>query len=87
MLSYCLRVPQRSRELYQEMRFFSKWNLERYLRYQFRKKQIEGRVRRFPYVMTAVRGPTDSSRWAMGRFDPDVGMIIKYQSEKRNWFL
>jgi hypothetical protein len=76
-------VLRRPQELYREMHHFSRWNLEQYLRFQFRKKQIEGRVRRYPYVMTTVRGPADSSRWAKGAFDPSVGMIIKYQSEKR----
>jgi hypothetical protein len=73
----------RPRELYREMSRFTGWNLERYIHLQFRRRGLLGRVRRFPYVMTAVRGEHDKSRWSWGQLDPTVGMIIKYPTELR----
>lgn len=58
------------------------WNIERYLRFQFEKKGLAPRVRRFPYVMFTVRGQTDSSSWSWGQYDAETAMIVKYKSER-----
>lgn len=76
-------IVVRPHALLAEMRRYNQWNIERYLRFQFVKKGLARRVRRFPYVMFTVRGANDSSSWSWGKFDPEAGMIVKYASEKK----
>ncbi|MDG4601623.1 MAG: class I SAM-dependent methyltransferase [Defluviicoccus sp.] len=75
-------IVVRPKALLTEMRRYNQWNIERYLRFQFTKRGLARRVRRFPYVMFTVRGTNDPSSWSWGRFDPDTGMIVKYPGEK-----
>lgn len=74
-------IVRRPRELMAEMAGRGDWNIERYMRLHFEKRGLAPRVRRFPYVMFAVRAQTDGSSWSWGQFDPEAGMIVKYKSE------
>lgn len=42
-------------ELYAQMRSSQAWNLERYIRFAFERLGLTDRIRRYPYVMYAVR--------------------------------
>jgi SAM-dependent methyltransferase len=75
-------IVLRPRALAAEMSGRADWNIERYLRFQFEKKGLAPRVRRFPYVMFTVRGKSDSSSWSWGQYDAETGMIVKYKSER-----
>jgi len=75
-------------ELFEEMKCRQDWNLERYLDYQFQKRGIRSRCNFFPYVMYTVRHPQETSRWTMGKYNPEVKQIVKYPSElllARRW--
>jgi len=71
--------------LYQEMRDVPDhfhWNDEMFLKYQFRRKGLIERVRRFPYVMYTARAVDDESpTWRRGRYEPAVGHYLKYEKE------
>ena len=60
-----------------------RWNLERYLAFSYERLGLAGRVRRYPYVMYAVRSPDGHTRWAKGSFSDQHGYFIKYQAEYR----
>lgn len=75
-------IVTRPRALYDAMRGRADWNIERYMRLHFERKGLAQRVKRFPYIMFAVRAQTDGSSWSWGQFDPQAGMIVKYKSER-----
>jgi hypothetical protein len=55
------------------------WNLEKYLLYI--KRGIAQHIRRFERVMYAVRLEDTTTRWSVGEYHPEAGMIAKYRSE------
>ena len=59
----------------------SGWNLEQYLLYHYKKRGIAQFIRRFERVMYTVRLEGGSTRWSVGAYNPEAGMIVKYESE------
>ncbi len=57
------------------------WNLESYIYFHLEQQDLLGRTRVFPQVMFSVRGQQDSTRWAAGKWDEDLGVFVKYESE------
>jgi cephalosporin hydroxylase len=57
-------------------------NIECTLRGYFERKRLLARVRRFPYIMYAVRGEKDRTRWAQGAFDRQNNYFVKYPDER-----
>ena len=73
-----MRVPG---NLYESMKNHHDWNLEKYLAFHFVLEQLYEHVKYFPRIMYAVRSHTASTRWSEGYFEPEVNMLVKYQSE------
>jgi hypothetical protein len=68
--------------LYEETKHHNEWNDERFLAHHLRRRKILGTVRVFPCVMYTARSRRDySPTWTYGRFDPDAGHYVKYESE------
>lgn len=63
------------------MRTHREWNLEKYLKFHFVIEKIFDKVKWFPRNVYAVRSDTANTRWAVGYFEPEVNMVVKYQSE------
>lgn len=69
--------------LYEEMKEQKLWNLERYIRFAFKRLGLESKVRRFPYTMYAVRSGEGRTSWSNGTFSKELGYYIKYRDEYR----
>lgn len=67
--------------LFQNMYTHQYWNLEKYLALHFVIEGLFDKLKYFPRVMYAVRSETANTRWAQGYFEPEVNMVVKYQSE------
>ncbi|MEO6186411.1 MAG: hypothetical protein ABIP38_05875 [Steroidobacteraceae bacterium] len=71
--------------LYEEMKHHDGWNEEQFLAHHLRRRHLLGAVKVFPYVMYTARSRRDRSpTWTYGRFDPDVGHYVKYETEFRS---
>ena len=57
------------------------WNPEQYLLYHYKKRGIAQFIRRFERVMYTVRLEGGSTRWSVGAYNPEAGMIVKYEGE------
>ena len=59
------------------------WNIESYLHLHLQRNGLIDKVRRFPYIMFLVKTPEDPAAWPprRGRFNENLGMIVKYKSE------
>ena len=57
------------------------WNLEKYLLYHYTKRGVARHIRRFERVMYAVRLEDTTTRWSVGEYHPEAGMIVKYRGE------
>ena len=64
---------------YEKMKKYKKWNLERLIKFHLDNGPIV--VKRFPYVMYAVREIGGSTRWSKGNFNEKLGYYIKYPDE------
>ncbi len=87
VLSIGEKIVTTPKELYSEMLFSTKWNLEKYIKFSFTKLNLVPRVRRFPYTMYCVRSPGGHTRWRSGSFNENLGYFIKYEGEYRNYKL
>ena len=72
------------RKMIDEMKHHKLWNLEQYIHHHFKKKNLLDKIVRFPSMMYAVRLPHGTTRWAMGSYNKDVNMIVKYETEYRD---
>lgn len=76
-------------KLYQEMREkilnkkvgYGCYNSERYLDFVLKKRSLIDKIIKFPRPMYLVRGEKDSTRWSKGKYNEEVKMIVKYDSE------
>lgn len=75
-------IVVRPKEMARSMRGFDHWNPERVLRLTYDRIGLTPRVRFFPYVAFTVRGGSDGTRWSPGEFDADLGVYVKYGSER-----
>jgi hypothetical protein len=57
------------------------WNMEKYIWFHFEQHDLLDRTMMFPYVMYTVRDATDRTRGAVGRWNQEAGMIVKYDCE------
>jgi hypothetical protein len=57
------------------------WTTERSLALHFSRSGLAAKIRRFPFVMFLVRGPSDPTTWSPGEYADEVNMLIKYRSE------
>jgi hypothetical protein len=64
---------------YKKMKKYKHWNLERLIKFHLDNGPIV--VKRFPYVMYAVREKGGSTRWSKGTFNEKLGYYIKYGDE------
>jgi len=72
-------------KLYSKMSYFSRWNPERFTKFQFKQMNIKSIIRRYPYTMYAVRSKGGHTRWAKGQYDEEHGYYIKYPSEYKRF--
>lgn len=75
------RIIIEPQELYSEMAFSSKWNVERFIKFSFTHLGINSKIRRFPYAMYTVRSLDGHTLWKKGDYNESLGYYIKYQSE------
>jgi len=87
VLSISDRLITEPDHLFSEMSFYSKWNVEKYIKFSFTRLGLVERIRRFPYTMYSVRSIGGHSRWSEGKFSSKFGYYIKYQSEYRSYIL
>ena len=67
--------------LINEMQDVSCWNLERFIKFSFKRRGISSLVRYFPYTMFSVRAPNGATRWSKGKYSDELGFFIKYKGE------
>ena len=58
-----------------------RWNLERLIKFHLKQNNVNHLVKHFPYIMYSVRSKNGSTRWAAGKYDPELGYCIKYHKE------
>lgn len=63
------------------------WNLEQVIRFHFRSRDLERRVRRYPYTMYSVRAADGHTRYQRGVYYPELGYCIKYPGEYKSALL
>ncbi len=80
-----------SHDFYFQMKSLNKsnWNLEQFIKFNFKYNQVLNKVKEFPYIMFTVRNIDGTSRWSHGTFNNDLNCFVKYQSEfhKSNEYL
>jgi hypothetical protein len=59
----------------------SNWNIEQIVAFHFTRNGLISKIRRFPYIGFLVRAPDDPTAHSAGKFNPEVGMVVKYPSE------
>jgi hypothetical protein len=64
------------------MRGYYHWNVELVIRLTYDRIGLTPRIRFFPYVAFTVRGGSDTTRWSPGEFDEQLGVYVKYDSER-----
>lgn len=57
------------------------FNIESYIYFHLRSRDLIRRTRLFPYVMFTVRDKGDPTSWAAGTWNDEAGLTIKYPSE------
>ena len=80
-LDVCYRLANHPGKTFDAMRTHNAWNIEKYLKFHFVAEGLFDHVKWFPRNVYAVRSSTAQTRWAEGYFEPEVNMIVKYQSE------
>ena len=87
VLSISDRIIADPQELYSEMAFSNRWNLERFIKFSFTQLGLVSKIKRFPYTMYSVRSLGGHTRWSSGDLKENLGYYIKYQSEYRSFKL
>jgi hypothetical protein len=64
------------------------WNLEQIIQFHLNQNQLLPFLRRFPYIMYAIRSQGGTTRWSRGKWNPALGYFIKYPKEYNGamWF-
>ena len=81
VLSIGDRIISEPGKLFDDMRHAGDWNLERFIKAEFRHLGLTPKVKRFPYTMYTVRSADGHTRWRGGRYNKKLGYCIKYPSE------
>lgn len=68
-------------ELFKEMTFFKKWNLEKFLKFSFKRTGLWDQVQRFPFTMYSLRSKGAHTSWTKGTFNRELEYFVKYQHE------
>ena len=87
VLSIGDRILTEPEELYSEMAFYTKWNLERFIKFSFTYMGLVPKIRRFPYTMYTIRSPGGHTRWRKGYYSESLKYCIKYPREYRGYKL
>lgn len=85
VLSIADRIISDPVNLYADMKFSQKWNLEKYIKWSFKQMGLASRVKRYPYTMYSVRSVDGHTRWRKGEFNKSLGYFVKYQGEYENY--
>jgi len=85
VLSISDKIVTQPVELHAKMRFTSKWNLEKYIKFSFKEMNLVSKIKRFPYTMYSVRSTDGHTRWSSGKYNEDLGYYIKYKSEYKSY--
>jgi hypothetical protein len=57
------------------------WNIEKLIKFHFEENNIIHLIKKFPYIMYAVRNKDGKTRWSSGNYNESFGYYIKYTSE------
>jgi len=87
VLSITDPVISEPEKLAAEMRHFSGWNLERFIKFSFDRQGLTTRVKRYPYTMYSIRSIGGHTRWMRGHFNEQLGYCIKYPNEYKRFEL
>jgi len=87
VLSVSDRIISDTENLYSEMCYSSKWNLEKYIKFSFTQFGLVSKIKRFPYTMYSIRPVGGHTRWSSGYFNKNLGYYIKYRSEYESYKL
>jgi len=74
-------LVHRSNEFFICMSIPRELNLEKIIKLNLSKNDVDKDVRSFPYVMFSVRNINGSTRWTKGFFCEELGYFIKYPNE------
>jgi hypothetical protein len=78
VLDSILKTPQ---NLIDTMSYYQEWNLEKFIKFSFRKTGIWDQVQRFPFNMYSLRSEGGHTSWKEGRFNKNLGYYVKYPHE------
>jgi len=68
-------------DLKETMSFSKEWNLEKFIKFSFQKRDLWNQVQRFPFTMYSLRSEEGHTRWSVGKLHPNLGYYIKYPNE------
>ncbi|MFT7364595.1 MAG: hypothetical protein ACI9UV_002805 [Algoriphagus sp.] len=73
------------KELMKEMVLFnprSNWNHEQYILFRLKSQNLSSKISWLPYMMFSVREDSTSTSWSIGVYDSNMGLFIKYPTER-----
>jgi len=70
-------------QICEKMSYHTEWNIEKFLKFSYLENQLFSSIQFFPYTMYTVREPDGHTSWSTGEFDEELGLFIKYLSEKK----
>jgi hypothetical protein len=81
MINLIDHIVLRPKSLIAMMSGHRSWNPEQYFALHLATNGLISKVKLFPYTTFMVRDSTDQTRWSLGEFDEERGLIVKYRSE------
>jgi len=84
-LENCINILEsfyrKSNKYYLNINNDREWNMEKIYKMHLEENNLYHTVKRFPYIMYAVRPVNGSTRWSKGIYSKELGYFIKYPNE------
>ncbi len=81
VLSVAENILKEPNQLIKQLNNYNYWNLESYLKFAYHEKGLGKLIKRFPYIMYAVKAKNAHTSWSQGVYNEKFGYNIKYKHE------